>query len=105
MSSRRAFLIWISLHIKSKRSFRIALPIPLLLLLGASNILEDVSYFILNASRDERGRKNTSGSAKQIVLTCADFLREIALQSEPSDLIDIDVLDGEKRFALKFLLR
>lgn len=103
MSNRRAFLIWIA--VRAGNRFRLALPIPLFLLLGVTDFLEDAALFIPATYTEKSEKKLSSGSAKQLVLACADLLRELALHSEPIDLVDIDVSEGEKRFAFQFKLR
>ncbi len=105
MSNRRAFLIWISINIKSERNFHLALPIPLLMLLGISDFLYDASIFIPNIYRQENERSISPGSAKQIVLAGAELLCELALHSEPFDIVDIDITEGQKRFAFQCKLR
>ncbi len=105
MSNRRAFLIWISVSIVSGRSFRFVLPIPLLLLLGVSDFLEDAAFFVPSSNRILGGGKISPGSVKRILIASAGFLREIALRTEPFELADIDVSDGNRRFAVRCLLK
>ena len=105
MSNRSALLIWISLRIKSKRNFRIAFPIPLLMFLCISDFLEDVAFIIPNTYHKENVKHMSPGAVKQVTQICADFFHELAVNTEPSDLIDIDISDGPKRFALKCNLK
>ncbi len=105
MSNRRAFIIWLSVSFRSSRSFRIALPVPLILLLGVSDFLEDAAFLIPARKGGPRGGEFSSSSAKSILIACAAFLRETALHTEPFELADIDVADGDSRLAVKCLIK
>ena len=104
MSNKRAYFIWFSLSIKSSRSFHLALPVPLILFLYVSDFLEDVAVFVPNA-QSKADRKMSPASVKQILHACSDFLREIALHTEPFDLADIDVTDKGKRVIVKCIIK
>jgi hypothetical protein len=105
MSSRKAILLWVSVNVKAKRSIRFALPVPLFILLLISDILEDSAFFIPAIKNTKNGGKLSPASAKQLVIASAGFLREIALKTEPFDLADIDITDGDKRVIVKCLLK
>jgi len=79
--------------------------LPLLLFLGLSDFLDDAAFFIPNVYYKENGKKLSPASVKQIIGGCSDFIRELALHSEPFVLADIDISDGNKQFALKFQLK
>ncbi|MCX7614824.1 MAG: hypothetical protein N2Z65_03605 [Clostridiales bacterium] len=104
MSNRHAFLLWLSVSIKGAHCIRIVLPIPLLILLGLADILEDLSTFIpIFYHRNEK--RLSPEYVKQITVACVELLREIALHTEPVDLVDVDVMDEWNHVKVKCLLR
>ncbi len=105
MSSRRAFFLWVSVNVKSNRSIRFALPIPLYLLLGLSDIIEDAAFFVPSKHTAERAGELSPYAVKEIMRSSARVLREIALNSEPFDLADIDIADSDRRVVLRCLLK
>ena len=97
-------MIWISFRYEGTRSFRLALPVPLLLFWGLSCILEDIACLIPRRY-EKNGKALSPGDARQIVLACVELLRGLAFDTERMDLVDIDINDGEKRYVIKCLLR
>jgi hypothetical protein len=93
------------MEIRRGRGFKIALPLPLALFLGVSDFLEDIAFFIPNVYHVGERKKMSPAAIKQIVKTTAVFFREIALNTEPFDLADIEIKDGSGGFSFKCLLK
>lgn len=105
MSNRRAFFLWVSVNVQGSRNFRFALPIPLYLLLGLSDMIEDAAFFVPSRHTSKKAGNMSPAAVKELMKTSVGVLREIALNTEPFDLADIDITDGGKRIIFKCLLK
>lgn len=105
MSNRHAFLLWVSVSIKGAHNFRLFIPIPLFLLLGFADFLEDASMLVPFVLKKSHVKKVSPAEAKQIAAVCVELIRELALRAEPIDLVDVDVHDVMNHVKVKCLLR
>lgn len=68
-------------------------------------MIEDAAFFINAKQKAKRESKLSPLAVKEIMRSSARILREIALRTEPFDLVDIDITDTDKHIVFKCLLK
>lgn len=111
MSNRSALLLIISVRVEGKSKVRLFLPLPLWVVLALLDVLDDfaelAALFCGNVSyRTADGGKQTAPAAMRTVSgILTGCMWELAFETGPLDMIDIDVKGAKGAVKVKVLTR